>query len=103
MNGYNTRTIMMKLQWLLWAAGIGLMPSTALAQSPAPLAQQAKAILQANCANCHGGGKAAKGGFGFVLDRDRLVSRFIVTPGQAGQSDLFLRIQQGEMPPKSSK
>jgi len=79
-----------------------LSPSAALAGAPAPLGQEAKAILQTHCAACHGGGKATKGGFGFVLDRDRLVSRLLVTPGKASQSDLFQRIQQGEMPPKSS-
>jgi len=64
---------------------------------------EAKAILQTHCASCHGGGKANKGGFGFVLDRDLLVSRLLVTPSRADQSDLFTRIQQGEMPPKASK
>ena len=44
-----------------------------------------------------------KGGFGFVLDRDQLVSRLLVVPGKAGQSDLMLRVQQGEMPPPSRK
>ncbi len=50
---------------------------------------------------CHGGGKAAKGRFGFVLDRDRLVSRGLVAPGKAGDSDLYLRVANGEMPPPS--
>ena len=54
------------------------------------LGPQAKAILQTHCAGCHGGGAASKGGFGFVLDRDRLISRLLVAPGQASQSDLLL-------------
>src|ERR1051325_8093261 len=75
-----------------------------LALAPAVAsAQDARAVLQTHCAGCHGGGKAAKGGFGFVLDRDQLVSRLLVTPGQSSQSDLFLRVQNGEMPPKSAK
>jgi mono/diheme cytochrome c family protein len=75
-----------------------------LALAPAVAsAQDARAVLQTHCAGCHGGGKAAKGGFGFVLDRDQLVSRLLVTPGQAAQSDLFQRVQNGEMPPKSAK
>ena len=94
---------MKKLLWLLFVPGIAVWPAPASAGGPAPLGQEAKAILQANCASCHGGGKAAKGGFGFVLDRDLLVSRYLVAPGQAAQSDLFMRIQQGEMPPPSSK
>ena len=88
---------------LLIAAGL-VVPLPALAGSTtAQLGQEARAVLQANCAGCHGGGKGVKGGFGFVLDRDLLVSRLLVTPGHASQSDLFLRIQQGEMPPPSSK
>lgn len=76
---------------------------TATAGERANLGQDARAILQTHCAGCHGGGKATKGGFGFVLDRDQLVSRLLVTPGQSAQSDLFQRVQSGEMPPKSSK
>jgi hypothetical protein len=94
---------MKKLLWLLLAPGFVLSPRTALADGSAPLGQEAKAILQTHCAGCHGGGKAVKGGFGFVLDRDLLVSRLLVTPGEARQSDLFLRIHQGEMPPPSVK
>ncbi len=94
---------MTQLRWLPLAASVLLLPAPAPAGAPAPLGQQAKAILQTHCASCHGGGKAAKGGFGFVLDRDLLVNRVLVTPGQAGQSDVFLRVQQGEMPPKSAK
>src|SRR5437773_2643782 len=94
---------MKKLLWLLPACGFGILPGAALAEAPLPLGQEAKAILQTHCAGCHGGGKAAKGGSGFMLDRNLLVSRLLVTPGQVGQSELFLRIQQGEMPPPSKK
>lgn len=89
----------------LWlAAAIGLMLTrTASAGEPSSLGKDAKAILQAHCAGCHGGGTATKGGFGYVLDRDSLVGRSLVVPGQASRSDLFTRIQLGEMPPKSAK
>jgi hypothetical protein len=80
-----------------------LPPAAAWADAVDSLGEQAKAILQVHCADCHGGGKAVKGGFGFVLDRDQLVSRLLVLPGKASQSDLFLRIQQGEMPPPARK
>ena len=60
-------------------------------------------MLQTYCAGCHGGGKAAKGGFGFVLDRDRLVGRQLVVPGKPSASDLVLRIENGEMPPPEVK
>ncbi len=97
---------MTKHLWFLIAVGLTLGQQTVLASGVAAdggLGQQAKAILQANCAGCHGGGKAVKGGFGYVLDRNQLVSRLLIAPGQAGRSDLLLRIQQGEMPPPSVK
>lgn len=96
------RTAMKQRSWRWMAVGMALLPALALADAPS-LPRDAQAILRANCAGCHGGGKAAKGGFGFVLDRNRLVSSGLIAPGQADQSDLFLRIQHGEMPPPSSK
>src|SRR6267143_1446495 len=95
---------MMTQRCVLWiATGIALTPAPVLADAPPPLGLQTKAILQANCASCHGGGKSAKGGFGFVLDRDRLVGRQLIVPGKAAVSDLFLRVENGEMPPPSQK
>jgi mono/diheme cytochrome c family protein len=99
----HTRTakpVMTKRSWLLLAVGLAWAPASALAGD---LGSQAKEILHANCASCHGGGMAKKGGFGFVLDRDMLIGRALVTPGQSGQSDIYLRIQNGEMPPPSAK
>jgi mono/diheme cytochrome c family protein len=88
---------------LLLASAVLLAPRSARADPPQlqTLAGQARAVLQAHCAGCHGGGKAVKGGFGFVLDRDLLISRLLVVPGKARESDLFLRVQQGEMPPRA--
>jgi mono/diheme cytochrome c family protein len=95
-NGYGRR-------YLLVAPVLVLLPSPTSAQPPPALAREAKAVLQTHCVACHGGGKAAKGGFGFVLDRGRLVSRLLLSPGQSSRSDLFLRVEQGEMPPPSRK
>lgn len=89
---------MKPLRFVLLAPAIALSPLPALAD---PLAEQARTLLQKHCAPCHGGGTAAKGRFGFVLDRDRLVSRGLVVPGKAGDSDLYRRIADGEMPPAS--
>ncbi len=94
---------MKKLAWFLLGPGLFLSSRSGLADLPGPLGEQAKAILQSHCAGCHGGGKAVKGGFAFVLDRDLLVRRGLVVAGHSRQSDLFLRIQQGEMPPASRK
>ena len=41
----------------------------------AELAAKAQAILKANCSRCHGQETPAKGGFNYVLDRDKLVAR----------------------------
>src|SRR5437016_32988 len=95
--------MMKKLLWLLFAPCVSMSCGAVEAGGSATLGQEAKAILQTHCAGCHGGGTAVKGGFGFVLDRDQLISRLLISPGQSGQSDLFLRIQQNEMPPKSAK
>src|SRR6185312_6623741 len=71
------RNVMM-VRWLLPFLGVALVPIPAPA-GDAAAPKEARAILQAHCAACHGGGKAAKGGFGYVLDRDLLVSRLLVT------------------------
>jgi hypothetical protein len=94
---------MNRVAWLVLPVGWWLSPGSTWAGSGESLGAEAKAILQKHCAACHGGGKAAKGGFGFVLDRDRLISRQLVVPGETSRSDLFLRIEQGEMPPPARK
>jgi hypothetical protein len=94
---------MTNLAWLLLAFALVPGPQAAAADPPPALPAQARAVLQAHCAGCHGGGKAAKGGFGFVLDRELLVGRRLVVPGKADQSDLYLRVREGEMPPPSRK
>ena len=94
---------MRKLVWVLLTPALALSPPAASADAPDPIGPQARAILQTHCAGCHGGGKAVKGGFGFVLDRDRLIGRQLVVPGKASASDLVLRIEHGEMPPAAQK
>jgi mono/diheme cytochrome c family protein len=68
-----------------------------------PLAEKARAILASHCGACHGPGGSGKGGFAFVLDRDRLVSRDFIRPGKPAESPLWQRVEQKEMPPASSK
>src|SRR5262249_47048080 len=63
----------------------------------------ARAHLRANCSRCHGEDGTAKGGFGYVLDRDRLVSRAKIVPGKPDDSELFQRLRDGEMPPAKQK
>ena len=50
---------------------------------------KARVILKRHCAPCHGQDGAAKGGFGYALDRDRLIARGKVVPGSAADSELF--------------
>jgi WD40 repeat protein len=67
------------------------------------LGVKAQAILKANCYRCHGQQGMAKGGFGYVLDREKLVARNKVTPGKPADSEIYERIRKGEMPPQSQK
>lgn len=77
-----------------------LLPTpAAFAADSDALAGKAKAVLHTYCAGCHSQPGASKGGFDYVLDRDRLVARGQVVPGKADESPVLLRIVQGEMPP----
>jgi WD40 repeat protein/mono/diheme cytochrome c family protein len=70
---------------------------------PPPIAAQAQGVLNANCAGCHGPAGKSKGGFGYVLDRERLVARQKVVPGKPAESELYERCRSGEMPPAGAK
>src|SRR5438105_1437943 len=67
------------------------------------LATQAEAVLKHYCYRCHGRAGVAKGGMNFILDRDRLVARKKVLPGNAAESPLYQRVADGEMPPETVK
>ncbi|HYT89974.1 MAG TPA: c-type cytochrome domain-containing protein, partial [Gemmataceae bacterium] len=78
-----------------------LLPPIALAQpakAPSP-AVKAQAILKVYCHRCHGENGSAKGKFSYVLDRDKLIARGKIVPGNATESELYQRVQSGEMPP----
>jgi mono/diheme cytochrome c family protein len=87
----------------LAASGLVLLAFVRVTVLPAAgadtLADKAKAVLNTHCAACHGKPGSAKGGFDYVLDRDRLVTREQVVPGKADESPLLLRVRKGEMPP----
>jgi mono/diheme cytochrome c family protein len=78
-----------------------LLPAVACAQTAKapPTAIKAQAVLKAYCARCHGENGSAKGGFGYILDRDKLIARGKVVPGSPTGSELYERVQSGEMPP----
>jgi WD40 repeat protein/mono/diheme cytochrome c family protein len=83
----------------LTAAFVFFAGSASKADDGAALAKKAKAILDANCHRCHGKDGAIEGGFNYILDRDKLVARKKIIPGQADQSPLFKRAATGKMPP----
>jgi mono/diheme cytochrome c family protein len=66
-------------------------------------AARALAVLEKHCAACHGPQGSSKGGFSYVLDRERLIGRDKVLPGKAAESPLFQRLRDGEMPPPGKR
>jgi mono/diheme cytochrome c family protein len=82
---------------LLFASPLAFAAAPPAAETS--LALRARAVLAGHCAACHGGADRARGGFGYVLDRDRLVEAGQVVPGKPRRSPLYQRIADGEMPP----
>jgi WD40 repeat protein len=66
-------------------------------------AQEVQDILRSHCARCHDRQGVNNGGFDYLLDRDALVARRQVVPGQPASSELLRKIVQGEMPPKGPR
>ncbi len=91
------------LSWLLTFAFCS--GARAAAPEPSALAQQAQALLKAHCYRCHGHEGANEGGFNFVLDRQQLVKRKKIVPGDAAKSRLFKRLvsEDEPMPPQDEK
>src|SRR5260370_15375415 len=85
---------------LLLAVSLAVtLPAVRARAAEDALAGRAQAVLKTHCARCHGPDGVTKGGFGYVLDRDRLVARAKVVPGQPDESELYQRVRDGEMPP----
>ncbi|QJW93403.1 c-type cytochrome domain-containing protein [Frigoriglobus tundricola] len=90
----------MRIAYLLLASGLMSLPVSGLrAEVPADLAKKAKAVLEKSCHSCHGENGTVEGGFGYVMDRQQLVSRKRVLPGDPSKSKLFHRVESGDMPP----
>src|SRR5207245_7034844 len=95
-------TIMKGYLSALLGAGVLLsafVPSPAGQTGPTGLAGKAHAVLKKHCAQCHGDGGSKKGGMNYILDRDQLVERGQVVPGNIAASHVYQRILHGEMPP----
>jgi uncharacterized membrane protein/mono/diheme cytochrome c family protein len=89
---------------LLNACAVRAEPSGRLLES-ASLAQEVRAIFEAKCVDCHGAELThPKGEFGYVLDLARVAAnRDYVDPGNPDNSDLYLMVEDEEMPgPKAS-
>src|SRR5438132_10118042 len=88
---------------LFVCAGTAAGPAAELEQ--AVLAKKSHEILKANCYRCHGQNGANEGGFNYVLDRQQLVTRKKVVPGQPAKSKLFRRLtsEDNPMPPEEEK
>jgi hypothetical protein len=70
---------------------------------PADLASSALAIFRRACHRCHGEDGAVEGGLNYILDRDKLVARGKIVPGQPARSRLYRRLVEGSMPPAGQK
>lgn len=89
-----------------WTLGVVL--TVLLAAGPGraadpTLAQKARQVLKAHCSRCHGDNGSHKGGMDFILDRDRLVVRNKLVPGDPARSAVYQRTAAGEMPPEGAK
>lgn len=65
----------------------------------AKLAEQAQAILDKNCSQCHGAGSPAAGGMDYVTDLAALVANAKVIPSDPEGSPIYARISTDTMPP----
>ena len=63
------------------------------------------ALFQTHCYRCHGQDGANEGGLNYILDRDKLVERRKLVPGQPNKSRLFKRLTNPDdpMPPADEK
>jgi len=61
------------------------------------LGKEVKQILEVNCGTCHNGTKS--GDMDYVLNLQKLITNDKVVPGKKEDSQLFVRMQQGSMPP----
>ncbi len=84
-------------------AGMLLSTHYLHAQDGKQLAAKAREILATNCHSCHGNNGTVEGGFSYLLDRQQLVARKKIIPGDAAKSKLFHRVQNEDMPPEGEK
>jgi WD40 repeat protein len=92
----------MSLRVFLLGAAL-LSPASGFAAEDAALPGEAHAFLKKHCYRCHGQDGSLEGGLSYILDRDRLVSRKKLIPGDARLSPVYKRVAAGKMPPPDVK
>lgn len=82
-----------------------LLCHVAAVKADEQVARKARDVLKAHCYRCHGQDGVAEGGFNYVLDLPKLVSRNKVVPGNPAKSKLLKRILSSDdpMPPAEEK
>jgi mono/diheme cytochrome c family protein len=93
-----TRSLLLPVPGLL-----AFLFATHAAAADNALSLKARAVLQTHCFRCHGRDGAAKGGFDYATQLERLVARNKVVAGQPEASELYQRVSKGEMPPPGQK
>jgi len=63
------------------------------------LAMRVQTILRTQCYRCHGQDGIVEGGVNYITDLSKLVARKKVVPGKPEESRLWLRMEDGTMPP----
>jgi mono/diheme cytochrome c family protein len=66
------------------------------------LATETRALLMEHCASCHAGG-AKQGGFGDVLNVERMLAQGKIVSGEPSESKLFNMVKSGAMPRNNTK
>ena len=98
---------LMCITWpkLATAQDMGTLPPSKAAVQQAKLLSQVTAIMEQRCAECHGAENARpKGDFGYVTDLAKMAKNpDLIIPGDPDNSELFLMIDLGDMPPEKSK
>jgi mono/diheme cytochrome c family protein/uncharacterized membrane protein len=86
---------------------VGFRPGIAAAQTGPPardIGSETRNVFSAKCTGCHGSDLAKpKGRFGYVLDLKRIAANpEMVIPLRPDESELWVLVQRGEMPPPDS-
>jgi WD40 repeat protein len=91
------------LALFILAAAIGAAAPPVSTPSDPALVARAQTVLRTYCYRCHGQDGAIEGGFNYILDRNKLIARRKIVPGQPERSPLMTRVLKGRMPPPAEK